>query len=273
MHLLRPATWSQSFAVVAAMFALLALVGATAFRAHFSSQEALVQFITDSGGVVYFADEQIDDGSYNKVVRVFPGPMPPVPPIASRVIHEIHFPIDNAPRWIWLAIAHCRSLRHITVTPPVYRSASFKIVRDNLSSERIRVRWYPRHAPVQTVKNATEYAEARSVDSLVLFLDTPASLDAAVSRSRFCELADTVSKTSPQIRFVRIDFADDVFTPFWNQMNEWFESQNIPTLGYRGYGKAIWVSHGQALHWADQLYNRDIESLVATTHTLLPGQQ
>lgn len=126
--------------------------------------------------------------------------------------------------------------------------------------------------PVVTVFDKSTYTAYTDTRRLVLFLDAPDSIEAAGSRPRFREMAHSTDR-STGVRFVILDFTRELMSPFWHEMNEWFDVQSVQTLGYRGYGKTLWVLDGSVVHCEYKLYDKTVEHLNNLTSRYFLGGQ
>ena len=70
-----------------------------------------------------------------------------------------------------------------------------------------------------------------------------------------------------------VDFSNELFTPFWYRMNVWFEEQSVDTLGYKGYGKILWVSNGSVLRWLPPGEQSTTKDLFTTTIDLFAADK
>lgn len=127
-----------------------------------------------------------------------------------------------------------------------------------------------RETPVEasTTRNESEYLKIATASRLVLFLHAAASIESNQKLPQFNELARQMSRSEPPIMFVIIDFSNELMTPFWHRMNDWFDEQKVDTLGYRGYGKILWVSKGHVLDWLPPNQQLNVKDLVTTTYEL-----
>ena len=125
----------------------------------------------------------------------------------------------------------------------------------------------PRRQPsvVITAQNKSAYKACVATDKLVLFLDASLSIEAAASRPQFRKMAHNTDR-SKNVRFVILNFDEELMTPFWQQMNEWFRSQSVQELGYRGYGKTLWVLNGSVVHCEYRIYDKSIADLSNLTN-------
>ena len=121
------------------------------------------------------------------------------------------------------------------------------------------------------MKSEAAYVSASSGGDFALYLYVNQSLEAVASLSRFCELAHVAAEADISIPFIVLDFSSELMTPFWVKMNHWFDQQGVHTLGYRGYGKIIWVRGGTVVHWQYKLRDSSIESLIDTGHHIYNG--
>lgn len=239
---------------------------------HGERQRAVINGVQETGGTVWFADEQTNDG-YSRTV------FPPLERSLTqrvlgdgyvRTIHSIDLgDVDDVDGELLLRIARLPELRSLTVSAPVTQMPELREIERSNPDLELTVLWDIRHAPsITTIKSIKDFDNTLNDGRCVLFIDGDWAVPAAASRPVFAKFAHTWRAESNQsVHFIRLDFTESN-TRLWDHVQEWMDSESVERGGYKSYGgvgKVIWTWNGRVLEHAWHVGDSTTEEMIERT--------